>query len=74
MEYQIFFFGLLFYICKVLLTIQSTSVPRISFQFHNNTVTIMHAAQPLLPTTAGQGKSVMSKKPSVTYQDHTASQ
>lgn len=67
------FFGLLFYICRVLLTIQSTSVPCISFQFHNNPVTVMSAKQPLLPTTAGQGKSVMSKAPSVTYQDHTAS-
>lgn len=66
--------GLLFYICKVLLTIHSTSVPCISFRFHNNTVTIMQAAQPLLPTTVGQGKSVMSEGPSVTYQDHTASQ
>lgn len=66
-----FLFGLLFCICKVLLTIQSTSVPYISFQFHNNTIAIMQAEQPLLPTTAGQGKSVVSKEPSVTYQDHT---
>lgn len=67
-------FGLLFYICRVLLTIQSTSVPYISFQFHSNPVMVMSAEQPLLPTAAGQGKSVMSKAPSVTYQDHTASQ
>lgn len=36
--------------------------------------TLEKAEQPPLPTTAGQGKSVMSKEPSVTYQDHTASQ
>lgn len=60
--------------CRVLLTIRSTSVPYISFQFHSNTVAIMQAEQPLLPTIAGQGKSVMSKEPSATYQDHTASQ